>query len=261
MKNTRLFFLFLLGVLMPVLAKAQFDEAYLGYYENEDATMYCFIATYNDEDYGFLELTEDQKKNCAFVFGCQNSTDLEAIGIAMKKGSGYASVVTGEVPALNFVFKFDGTSARSIEITDKTGKKYLVNQLDLETVYQDEEYSDEEMYTPYTDEEMEYDMGLDIRGYQRSDGASLSVIFAVESSCAFMLTIPATKSCPEIMIEGAFEEPFNEEGVYTYKDPEGNFVMKIKQGDGTMQFECVSGDCFDKKGKCGIWKEAFVQGD
>lgn len=258
--KTALFSLFILlhsGALF-----AQFDELYSGYYKSDNETEYCFLNKYSDEEFGYLGMTEDEKKVCSFAFAL--STDNDAFGgYATKKGNGYVSAPNEYSPEITFVFKMaaDGET-RMVEITKKGGTKMVLTHYvpTIEDTYYDEEYSDSTAYGyyGYTDEEPTVgDLGMDIRSYSRSDGAELIMIFS-EESVVFSIHVPARKSCSDVMIEGVFDSPNLVNETYIYTNEEQSYTLEAKATDSGWQMKCVKGECFDRKNKCGVWKEAFM---
>ncbi len=261
LKLILLFALFQTGLLFSQVE--QFDPNYLGAYRSEDDEIYFYI--YNLNESGRLDLTEEQRKNAVFIFTYQNR-DAVGMSVAMKKGNGYVSVVNEDCPEFLFTFKnLDGV--QTIEITEKSGKKIGLTKTVANLYYDDEEsdlgyeyIQDEENVSPVLqDEELgdeATDVSVAVRTYVRSDGAELVAVFT-EESLTIGLQIPAAKSCSEVLIVDDVVRS-GEEGMYIYNDPEGKFVLHLIESESTMQFVCVKGDCFDKKGTCGIWKEIFI---
>ena len=252
MKHT---LLFLFAAFQTGFLFAQFDENYFGYYKSEDETTYCYLNKYSADEFGF-DLTEEQEKTCAFGFAFSNETDA-AGSYAFKKGNVYVSEPNEYSPVYTFAFKTGSDGIRTVEITNESGKKALLFQYtpDLETDYYDEEYADGGEYGYYDEEPTEE--ALNTLGYSRSDGAELVVTLS-EENVFFNLRIPATKSCPDVIIEGAFDSPNLVNGAYTYTNTEVGYKLEFQPTDSGWQIKCASGECFDKKGKCGIWKEAFM---
>lgn len=257
--------LLLFAVFQAGFSFAQFDNLNSGTYKTATAESYIYIYQISPEQIeDYPDLTPDQRKNVVFGFSF-DSEDIVGASVAIQKGNTFVSVVNEYTPEYTFVFK-TVDNLDILEVIDRSGKKILFEKMEVPAYYYDDEtYSDYEGYSDeesgdvdsYGDEEMSE--ALSLRGYSRSDGAELAVIFTDETF-VFALHIPATKSCSEILLEGELVGG-GEEGLYVYNDPDGKFVLNLIEMENTMQFECAKGDCFDKKGKCGVWEEVFIQGD
>ena len=257
MKHT---LLFLFAALQTGFLFAQFDENYFGYYKSPDETMFVYLNKYTVDEFGDMSMTAEQEKNCAFAFAL--ATDVDAAGsFATKKGNVYVSEPNEYSAVYTFAFKMGSDGIRSVEVTEKSGKKTLLTQYtpEIEGGYYDDEYVDDGSADDYGyyDEEAPIIESLDIRGYSRSDGAVLLMTFS-EEAAVFSLHIPATKSCSEIIIEGVFDTPNLVNEAYTYTNVEQGYSLEFKAFDFGWQIKCLKGECPDKKGKCGIWKEAFI---
>ncbi len=251
--------LLLAFVFAPRFSNAQLEPEAFGLYVSEDGFNYFGISEYVEEYYGFLELTEQEKKLTQFVFSYQTETE-EGVFIAVLKDRKFVSGKREGIPAFTFEFSME-EGDRYLTVTNSGGgSSKFIQQTEMDPSYYDEEYVDGDPYVdsePYSDEEMAEE--VDIRAYSRSDGAELAVIFQEEMNI-FALRVPATKGCAEVMLEGIMTAT-GESGKYTYTEEETGYVWNIYETSNGWSFQCVQGDCYDKKSKCGIWKEAFVQGD
>ncbi len=224
---------------------AQFEDRYVGYYKSDEES-YCYIAKYTEDDFGYLGLTEDQKKNCAFAFAVSFRNDEYAGGnCVVKKGSTYVAEATEYLPQLTFSFRSESDTIRKVEITEKSsGKKTILTQYTPPVESYDTEYTDSDYYgysdeeQPIGEEEMEFDSGLDIRGYSRSDGAELVMIFS-EESVVFSVHVPPTKTCSEVMIEGVFDSPMLVDNAYTFTNQELAYTLEVKGTDTGWQLKCL----------------------
>jgi len=262
MKKLSFLSLMLAFVLAPGIGNAQLEADYYGLYVSEDGMSYFGIGEYVAENYEFLELTEQEKAQTQFVFSYQTEVD-EGTFIAILKDKKYVSGKRTGIPAMTFAFSLEEDN-RYLTVTNSTGgSSRFIQETEMAPEYYDEEYTDGEPYSdgePYLDDEAVEDIEVDIRAYSRSDGAELAVIFQEEGMNIFALHIPATKSCAEVMLEGIMTAT-NSSGQYTFTEEETGYVWNIYQSETGWRFECADGECYDKKGKCGVWKEAFVQGD
>lgn len=257
MKKVSFLTLLLAFVFAPIGSKAQLEEEYYGLYVSEDGMSYFGISVYDEENYGFMELTEQEKAQAQFVFSFQEATGEEGTFIGVLKDRKYVSGKREGIPAFTFGFSLEEGN-RYLTVTNSTGgSSKFIQETEVEPIYYDEEYTDGE---PYEDEEGMEDVEVDIRSYSRSDGAELAVIFQEEDMNIFALHIPASKTCSEVMLEGMMTAT-STSGQYTFTEEETGYVWNIYQTSNGWSFQCFEGDCYDKKGKCGVWKEAFVQGD
>lgn len=92
--------------------------------------------------------------------------------------------------------------------------------------------------------------------FERADGY-MSVMFKDEIPLSFSLIVPSPG--PEdnmIVLDGIFE-PTEVAHQFVFTDEYSKSSWNVFETADDFLFECAKGDCYDKKGKFGLWKEPF----
>ncbi len=263
MKST---LLFLFAALQAGFLSAQFDENYIGKYKTDDGSIIFHILE-NGQEYSDL-LTAEQRQYAVFVFIYEVNVVDDKFGAAMKKGGNYVSCVTESLPQLTFVFRSE-SGKQMLDVTEESGKKMTLSKMVDPYYYDEETYSDYEGYSDeesgdvdyYDDEETAEDLPS-VFQFTRADQGEL-LLFMKNDLISISLTIPATKSCPELEITGDLVQQEGSQNTYFYTDPSGYKLkaeMISKNDNSGWKFSCASGKCPDANNKCGMWKEEFMLG-